>query len=452
MLYALAAAWRFTGGAEWAMRLLFVPANLAAVAGLYLLAGLFLSEPLWPALILAASPAWLIDMNLLYPETLALGLVLPGLYLLASGGGFWLSALLCGLAVFTKYGFVFAVPTGAYFLWRKNASPARIVSWCAAALAPILGYLAWDALTYHAAVGSVWTALSQKKALPTSGWAHTARSVLAFTGGGAPVLAVWPFLARRIGRKTAAAAAACALLFLPALDVAPLVRGVDRLTGCALALGAVAACSAVFRKASSKLWLVWTASALAVQVFCYWSVIARVILMLLPPLVIGLAEELEARFKPARLSALYKASFAGTLALSAALALVDQRYAAAQRDAAESSARHAPAGLWCAGHWGLQFYMERAGARELDAARGGWDEVRPGDVVVVPWNNSNVLRPSRGIKARVATAEVPEAIPLRLLSARSGEAGFYSNATGFLPFSLSREPLDRFDIVEILPP
>ncbi|MDE2313512.1 MAG: hypothetical protein KGL04_04980, partial [Elusimicrobia bacterium] len=42
-------------------------------------------------------------------------------------------------------------------------------------------------------------------------------------------------------------------------------------------------------------------------------------------------------------------------------------------------------------------------------------------------------------------------LPLRLMSARGGEAGFYSSVFGFLPYALSRAPLDEFFFARILP-
>jgi hypothetical protein len=96
--------------------------------------------------------------------------------------------------------------------------------------------------------------------------------------------------------------------------------------------------------------------------------------------------------------------------------------------------------------------MERAGAEPLDASRGGWDEVRPGDIVVVPRVNSNQVRPARRMRARVARLTVEGPLPVRLISGWTGEGGFYSSVTGFLPYSLSDEPLEEYELVEPLSP
>ncbi|MBI3552308.1 MAG: glycosyltransferase family 39 protein [Elusimicrobia bacterium] len=464
MLYALAGAWKLTGGREWAMRLLFVPVGLLAAGALYLLASLFLSAPLWPVLILLACPAYAINMNLLYPETLAFALGLFGLYALVRSNHaghdrwFWASAGLSAAAVFAKYGAVFLVPTASYYLWKRGAPRRKIALHAAVSLAGISAYILYDRLTYRSALGSAWTVLSQSAAMPYASWPHRVRSILAFTGGCGLATAVWPFWAWRPRKEILIASAGfVVILFLPSLDIAPLVRPIDRATGLLLSFGALTGFWGLFvdarRQKGWPLWAPWILCVLVVQAFLYWSVLARLILFLLPALILAMAEALEQRWSSSKLERLYVPTFAFVLALTAGLAWVDGRYAEAQRGvAAEVSGRHPGRRLWCAGHWGLQYYMEDAGARELDWTRGGWDEVRRGDVVVVPRVNSNVLRPERKLLANVERVTVEEPLPLRLISAFGGEAGFYSSATGFLPFSLSREPLEEFEIVEPLGP
>ncbi len=462
MLYALGAAWKLTGGREWAMRAFFVPFNLIAAAALYGLASVFLGEPLLPVLIVLAAPGYIITMNLLCPEKLMAAAGFLGLFFLAQAlekrrsRFFWVSAALCGVAVASKYGAVFLIPTAAFYAARRAVALRRIVGYVALSLAGIAGYIFYDLMTYHAALGSALTVLSQSAAMPYSSWPHKLRSILAFSGGGALVTATWPFWIYRHQVKTLLVLAlATGILFLPALDIAHLVRGIDRLTGILLAFGALVGFWGLFagvqRERGWALWAPWVAAVLFVQAFLYWSVLARLLMFLTPPLVFWMAEVLEQRWPAAVRRHFYAVSLVLVAALSAALAKVDAHYARAQKElAAEVAQRYAGRRLWCAGHWGLQYYLEQAGARELDWTRGGWDEVKPGDVVVVPWANSNVLRPQKKILANVGRLTIKEALPLRLLSAFGGEAGFYSNITGFLPFGLSREPLDEFEIIEVL--
>jgi hypothetical protein len=98
---------------------------------------------------------------------------------------------------------------------------------------------------------------------------------------------------------------------------------------------------------------------------------------------------------------------------------------------------------------GLAYYLGKAGAKGLDAQRGGWDAVKSGDAVVVLGINTARVKPPRPILADTREWSLDSAIPLRLWSGWTGEGGFYSNLTGFLPYSFSREPLETFTVVAV---
>lgn len=455
--YALALALKVTGGGEWPMRLFFLPFDLIAAISLYLLAARFLKRPLLPALIVIASPAWLINMPHLMAEKPALALGLAGLYALVRGADekrprwYWSSALLLGAAMLSKYNAAVFLLAGVGYSLACRVPLRRIAGHAAVALSGIGLWLVMDAATRG---GAAWLVTSQALALPTARWDHKIRSILAFTGGCGLVTAFWSFIARKPRAVVfGALLAATAFLFSPLFDLAPVVQNADRLVGVVFAVGAAWGLRCVFQGREGGgfcLWRPWTAAALLV-LLAYWSVMARLVLFLVPPLVFAAAEELEGRLGASALKKLYLASLAAVLAVSLPLALVDYRYAGAQKEIARDVlTRYATQGrrVWCAGHWGLQYYLESGGALMLDASSGGWDRVRPGDVVVVPRVNSNVLRPSKPLAADVRLIPVESGIPLRLLSGWTGEGGFYSNVTGFLPFSFSRESLDEFEVVE----
>jgi len=184
----------------------------------------------------------------------------------------------------------------------------------------------------------------------------------------------------------------------------------------------------------------------------YWSLMARFFMFMMPPLVFGLAEALETAMEAKALRRIYGLSLVLTLVLSASLALVDYRYAAAQKTMARQvgAAYGRDRRVWCLAHWGLQHYLNEAGARDLDWSRGGWDQVKPGDAAVSARVNFQVMRPLRPRLSNVRKLAVDCLIPLRLISAWTGEGGFYSNATGFLPYSFSTELLEEFTVVEML--
>ena len=463
-LYALAAGLKATGGAELPMRLFFLPFDLLAAAALYGLARRFLSRPLLPALIVIASPAYLVGMNLLYPEKLAAAFGFSGLYALVRGlderrpAWFWGSAALLGAALLAKYAAALFLLPAAGFCLERGVGARRLAGHLAACLGGLGVYLLWDLCGRGASLAAAWTVTAGASGMPWSGAAHKLRSLLAFMGGCGPAVAVWPLLALRPRvRVLSLLCAAVLVVFLPWLDLAPLVRPVDRLTGVIFSAGPLCAlwwlCRGAPRPQGWALWAPWTLAVLLLLGCVYWSIMARLVVFVLPPLVFAMAESLEARLAPGRLGRLYGTTLAGVLALSLALALVDYRHAGAQKAlAAQVSEKYLARGrsVWCVSHWGLQYYLEQAGARVMDFARGGWSLVRPGDVAVSARVNSNYQPPKSPLFADVSRLTVYEPIPLRLISGWSGEGGFYSNVTGFLPYSLSREPLEEFTIVEAL--
>jgi len=455
--YVLAGTWALTDGGEAAMRLLLLPLNAAAALGAYLLAARFLRRPLLPTLILIASPAWSLPLQHLMPEKLLAAFAFPGLYALVrgvderDGRWFWGSALLLALALLSKYNAVLLLPPALVYAWRGGAGRTRTALWAALALSGAAVYALADASGAALRAAAAVTEASAR--LPTSAWTHKSRSLLAFLGGCGLVTAFWTWLL--CGRRAAALALlGAAALFLPALDLLPGVRAADRLLGLFLAAGAALGLWRILLEArgskAGAFWAVWAFGGLLLQSL-YWSVMARFTLFLLPPLVFGLAAQLEERWSQRRLAALHAAGLAAVLAFGAGLSAVDYRYAAAQKEASVEAARLVGEGrrVFFTGHWGLQFYMERAGARALEKP-AGWNVLRRGDVAVVPAVNSNILRPSRPMKADVRVFSVGHRLPLRLDSAGASDAGFHCDVTGFLPFAFSREPLDELSFVEIL--
>jgi len=462
LLYLLALAWKLTGGEALPMRLAFLPLDLAAAAGLYLLAARFLKRPLLPTLVVIASPAYLINMGLLMPEKPAVALGIWGLYALVRGvedarpAWYWASAGLLGLAMLAKYNAaVFLLPALGYALHR-GMRPRLLAAHAALALCGPALLVVFYWFCNPALIERAWSVTADSAVSWWSSWPHKLRSFLAFTGGCGVVTVFWPYRAFATKGWGWLAPAGAALLFLPFLDLRPLVAPVDRLTGVVFACGAAAALAGLFgaearARAGWALWAPWVLGVALLQVGFYWSVMSRCILLLIPPLVFAMAEALESRTPPVG-AAFPAASLAAVLAVSLCLAAVDFRYAAAQKSFAEKVAKeYIAAGrrVWFSGYMGLQHYLERSGGLGLDASRGGWDLARPGDAVVVLGINTALQRPPRPRLCNMRSYALGHPIPLRLMSGWSGEAGFYSNVWGFLPYSLSREPLEVFSVVEL---
>jgi hypothetical protein len=456
--YLLAAALKISGGGEFLTRALFFPFDLASAWALLALAARFLKRPLWPVLIVLAGPAWALNMNHVMAERVMAGFALPGLWLAVVGAddgdsrAWWASAALCGAALFSKYNALFVIPPVLVYGWSRKVSKRRLALWAAAALSLFAVYQMRDLLAggdAARAAGMVRDAVARTLWSKPS---HKARALLAFTGGLGLVVSAWGFLLKPARAALIVSAVFCAALFGPWLDLVPSVRFVDRAAGFLFAWGLLVGLWALARGPRTRgaaLWASWAASVALLQL-AYWSILARFVVFLLPPLTFWLWERLEAE-RPESLERCGRAGFGAALALGLALGAVDWRYASAQKEAVAAAVEMARAGggrAWSAAHWGLQEYAFEAGAGELDVRRGAWAETRPGDVVIVPKANTNVMQANGRILADVHEFQVDSPIPLRHISGWTGEGGFYSSSMGFLPWSISNEPVERFTLVQ----
>jgi hypothetical protein len=130
-----------------------------------------------------------------------------------------------------------------------------------------------------------------------------------------------------------------------------------------------------------------------------------------------------------------------------AVAWADTSFAVAARTGALKA--HASYGtgknVWFLGHWGFQYYMQKAGGKPVDA-----EQFRPtvGDVVVVPETNTNLFSlpewPVLGV------LEIPTARWISTMNFQLG-AGFYADVFGPLPFAIGPVPPERFTILEVAP-
>jgi hypothetical protein len=106
--------------------------------------------------------------------------------------------------------------------------------------------------------------------------------------------------------------------------------------------------------------------------------------------------------------------------------------------------------VFFAGHWGFQYYAERAGGELIDKRNG--PQLKPGDLVVIakmPW--PSLLQPAAaaGLKFERRSLSINRSWPIRTLSCGAGVL-FYGNAISgcarptLLPFGFSSEPWEEF--------
>jgi hypothetical protein len=462
--YFLAGISVLTRGSEFGMRLACLPVDLAAACALYWLAARFLKRPLWPVLLVLAGPAWFLGMPLLMAEKWMMCSVLLAAVALIRGLdddpiSYWLSAVLISVAITLKSTAAVMLLPAAAMQWPLRKSRGRLALYLLVCLAlPAVDALwlePWRALDTIAMMRNVNRGAFAQ--------VHRLRALLAFPAACGLVIAALPFAPssaspRRRLWTILGSLLAAALVFAPFLDLpGRAVEPLDRLLGVLFAFGTLATLVKLLEPRSrrlpgARLWLPWIFGGMAISWFNYF-ISARSILLFLPAVILACAERLQEERERRSLDLFYGSCFAVSLVLSLLLARVDVDYADAQRAVSRMTAAESAAPgrkVWFTGHWGLQYYMERAGASALDAGAGGWSAVRPGDVAVIPLNNTMQLLPPPDLRFKLREIRIGEPIPLRLIDVGRRQAGFYASPFGFLPYAVSLEPLDVFTFVEVL--
>jgi len=194
------------------------------------------------------------------------------------------------------------------------------------------------------------------------------------------------------------------------------------------------------RDADRVLLAAWVLGSFVFAAFVNWTNNGRSNLVLAPAVGILVARRLALREVPARRWAPALAASAG---LAFALAHVDRLWSNSVRDAARAVAeRYGREALWFHGHWGWQYYLERAGGRPVDWRH---DVVPAGAVLVVPTNNAEAHVP------RAAAARQIDAITSgdpRWLRTQAKTAGASYNASnlGPAPWLVGPVPRDRYRV------
>jgi 4-amino-4-deoxy-L-arabinose transferase-like glycosyltransferase len=198
------------------------------------------------------------------------------------------------------------------------------------------------------------------------------------------------------------------------------------------------------RDAETLLLLLWVWGTFA---FCIlnWTINGRSVLPMLPAIAILLLRQVE--FTKRATSAQINFALVSVAMLSLLISLADYRLANSGRTAAEEIQTKFASGsattIWFQGHWGFQYYAQEKGFRPFDLKHL---RQNPGDLMVLPSNNTNLRELPENMVERVATIEVPVTSWVATTSRAVG-AGFYADVWGPLPFSFGAVPSEKYHVV-----
>ena len=464
--YYIATLASVTGYREWALHLAFLLPAVVAIIGTYLLAERMCRRPLVASFCTLFTPAFIVSSSNVMSDTLMLALWIVAMVLWMTGveRRSWILLTLSGVSIalcsLAKYFGMSLIP----LLLLYSVLRERRVTWTVAYLVVpvvLLGAYQWamtelygrglilDAASY--ATGAGWSKYSFERVLIG----------LEFTGGCLGV--TWLFAIRSWRPLALVPVTATAILVAGAVASArmfgsrrlgegewnvPMTAG---LLGLFVAGGLTVIVTAILALARRRdpdeiLLSLWILGTFAFAALVNWSTNARSILPLAPAAAILMMR----RFENLPRAALTTGQTIAGLAASAVVALwvgwADFDLAnGARRGAAtimEKYRGHRPR-VFFEGHWGFQYYMEALGAKAVDS-----DSTRfhPGDIIVVPENNTNVMSLLADRTRLLERIEIPGR---GWVSTMRRGAGLYTDVVGLLPFTVGRVPGAFYKVYEV---
>ncbi len=479
--YFLALVQRFFGegeGKEWIYHTGALVYPILALLAFYFLAARFVERPLWPSVVLACSPLFLVMQHTLMTDlpTLAFWLAAVACFLWAaerrSVSLYTSSAFFQFAAMFTSYQSIALTPLLAFYHLRKRTGER---GWLFLLPAPLLmaSWFVMNYLHYHRwlLVDTMGFVRSRHAGTLAAYWTKIL-AALEYQGW----LILFPFFflcvfARGLRGRLLAGATLLAV-YLAQFQV-PNYRLVDKtifvvglVTGIFIAsrMGRLLLDSLPRREnplgmapEDAQFLGLWYFGVIAYCVLVFTEGSARYVLPLLPPVLICYFRQLEVievteyrrSSRPILGSAmLASGSLVLTLAWGLALSHADLEFARIYPRAARDFSR-VTGGMtsYFAGEWGFRYYFSRAGARQLPTdesmVRGGSYLARPR--LALPYEIPADLRE---MTMPVQSLTYEPSTPLRILDKQT-PAGFYSTGWGLIPFSISRGVLESVDIRQV---
>ena len=487
--YYIALIASFLGWSEPAMHGAFLIPAVAAVLGTFFLARRLCNSPLLAALLLLFTPVFLVSATGVMCDVWLLALWVWSIecWMRAlernSAQLLFLASVLAAAAALTKYFGVALVPLLAvYTLVRERRVTHRILYF----LIPILVIASYEVITkakYGQGLFSNAMLVSwNENAKPEQHFFQQLFIGLSFAGGClfsvvfyAPLLKL-----RRSSRETGSLAAESGspqrvrpvadwkpnfrihtagivifaflvplFYFGAARTVLPLGIAIEGALFVTIGIGilALALVDIVQHKTADSLLLgLWVFGTFVFAAVMNWTITSRTFLPMAPAVVILLIRRL--RLPPANGSFMHWWLILPSALVSLLITIGDYKLANTARIAAsqfQQRFRNESGTVWFEGHWGFQYYMQQWKAKPLDLEQHG---LVPGDVLIVPINNTNVSR--KPAAPTIASFEqINNAQFFAITMSREIGAGFYSSKWGPLPWEVAPVPPEHYLVFRI---
>jgi 4-amino-4-deoxy-L-arabinose transferase-like glycosyltransferase len=454
--YYIALAATILGWSETALHFAFLLPAVMVILGTYHLARHYCQHAKLAALLTLFTPVFLVSSTTVMCDVLMLAFWIWAILFWVEGmkqNSFWKlsgAGLLITLAALTKYYGVCLIPLLATHAMIEKRGLGR---WCLCLLIPVAAMCAYQWVTQ-----SLYGHALFSEAVDYAGTARgsfgvskitTCLTALTFTGG---CIAIVVFFAPLFWRAAGLVLIAFGLFAGSAMireyvlhqhgSWAPVEFQMIFWTIGGAGVLALSATD-VLHQRDSQSWLLalWLMGTFLFVAFFNWTVNGRAVLPMAPVVGILIVRRLERDIAAGR-----KISFRGVticLVASSVFALLVARAdyllaVAVRQSARQVCAYHGsePGRLWFQGHWGFQYYMEAMGASAVDIKHPA---LKPGDMLAVPSNNTDLLPPGSEM-ILLKTFTIPSARLLATSNARANAGFFFATVQGPLPFAFGRVP------------
>lgn len=419
--YLLAAAWLLRGHfSVFFFHCYYLLFALGISFAAYALAGRFTSQPLWGALLIAASPLVQVNTNTLAsPEAPALALLLAGAAAFF-GRWFWLSGIALALAGLTELQALALPPILLFAYLVKRERPPR-AAWCALA-APFVALGGWQALQWALTNRLPFAVLFGYASSPSlSRIGLKGASALALLGHLGVLVTVVPLAWRRLWGLAPGLLAGSLVTDYPWWERLLLVIFV--------ALG-VNALLWLWEARRQPVLGAWCLLYFGFACVAFFAGAARYLLPLAAPMVLLFV--IQFRDRP---RVLWLALWANVL-LGLNISFAAYEFSRVYADVEPPPSRP----YLINGEWGFRYYMVANGGQPLEAV----SVPKPGEWIVA--SDLSLAGKYDSLAEEIATplrtVDLEVRTPLRLVD-RHAHTGFSAVSFGLLPFSFSSQPLDR---------
>lgn len=463
--YYIAAVAHLSGWGEKGLHLAFlVPAIFVAI-GTYLLGRRFSSHPLFASALALSTPVFLISCTNIMADITMLGFWIWAIYLWIRGVEenrhtlLLFAVLFAILCYLTKYYGMAILLLMFVFAFIKKRRFGLWTIYLSLSLIPLVLYQVFTKAVYgrgllSCAARDAICRISAQKILT-----QTALGLVFF--GGCLLTLVF-FLAVLSDKKTffiqAAIFAVLIIFILPLYSQFGWLQAAESCLFAWLGINLIIfTLSEMWKKrrdAEIVTLALWVIITFCFASFINWCVTGRSILPAIPAVSILLVRRIECRFKQRSLAfrRLWLLMVPAVI-ISLGIVYADYTLANTARTAAiricadyKDSARK----IWFEGHWGFQYYMEASGAYPAEADKAAL-EFKPGDILVVPENNSNLFPLAPDMMASLVETIKLEPFGYTSTINRFLHTAFYSGTGVSLPFVFGAIPPEHYYILRIEP-